>query len=108
MKKFSEQMIAIVCILTVGVMTVTPFVPSLEAHPSEVWWNYHLIVCCEYDGHYYTYCDHVRQIRLGYVNPEANHPSLNHPDHNEHMQSSRPDEYTSELKTVNNCNDCNL
>ena len=29
MKKFSEQMIAIVCILTVGVMTVTPFVPSL-------------------------------------------------------------------------------
>ena len=94
-----SQMIAIVCILAVGVMTVTPFVPSVDAHAAKVWWNYHLIVCSEYDGHYYTYCDHVLQLRLGWEGLDTPHP---------HEQVWGPDEYSSELKTVNNCNDCNL
>ena len=99
MKMSLGKMIAIVCILAVGVVTVTPFIPSVDAHPAEVWWNIHLIVCSEYDGQYYTYCDNVRQVRFCWAGNDTPHP---------HDQTTRDTVYSSELKTVDNCNDCNL
>lgn len=36
MKRLTLQMIAIVCILAVGSLTVTPFLPKVSADPSEV------------------------------------------------------------------------
>lgn len=47
MKMSLSQMIAIVCILAVGFMTVTPIVVEVEAHPKKVirWAEYDVTMC---------------------------------------------------------------
>ena len=105
--KFSHlQMIAIVCILAVGFMTVAPFAPSVEAHPYEVWYHIHDNHCAEWDGTYHTYCGGKRTIRLAWSAPPGHPGNSNHPDHEDHKQRAKPTVHTSSLERVDNCKDC--
>lgn len=56
MKCSTLQMIAIVCILAVGLFTVTPFLSKVSADPSEVTHTRDVtVMVCVWHGPYYEY-----------------------------------------------------
>lgn len=99
------QMIASVCILAVGFLTVALFVPEAEGHPYEVWYHYHYYHCAEWDGMYHTYCGGRLVITLRSWAPPG-HPNLSDPNHIAHGQSTRPDVNTSSLERGTSCSQC--
>lgn len=105
MKMSLSQMIAIVCILAVGFMMVTTFVPAVDGHNYTFWYHVHDNHCAEWDGTYHTYCGGKRTVQLTGSAP-AGHPALNDPNHQAHAQNARPTVYTSSLERVDSCSQC--
>lgn len=105
--KFSTlQMIATGCILIMGIMTVTPFVPAVDAHPYEAWYHIHDHHCAEWDGTYHTYCGFKRVTRLCWTAPAGHPGNSNDDNHNDHKQKGRPNVHASSLERVNSCDEC--
>ena len=106
--KFSMlQMIAIFCCLSIGFITVTTFVPAVDAHPYEFWWHVHYTHCAEWDGQYYTYCGGNQTTDLCWDAPDG-HPNINDANHNAHDQNARPTVITSSLERVDDCSECTI
>ena len=100
------RMIAVVCIFTMGIMTVTPFIPAVDAHPYVAWFHTHDHHCAEWDGTYHTYCGFRRVTRLNYEMPAGHPGDKNDPNHEQHAQRGKPHVRTSSLERVNNCAEC--
>jgi len=100
------QMIAIFCCLSIGFITVTPFVPVVEAHPYEFWYHVHYTHCAEWDGQYHTYCGGKKTTKLCWDAPDGHPNDHNADNHNPHQQSARDTVITSSLERVDSCSEC--
>lgn len=100
------QMIAIVSILSIGFITVTPFVSVVDAHPYEFWYHIHYTHCAEWDGQYHTYCGGKKTTKLCWDAPEGHPNNQDDANHNAHGQSARDTVITSSLERVSSCSEC--
>lgn len=109
MKKVFSQIIAIACILTFLVMTVTPFVPTVDAHPSVVSEKYTTQYCYAVSPYgSMAYCD--KRVLYSWVFTWPNngdHPGDSaDPDHVAHHQGYGGVIRVSQMLTAGVACDC--
>ena len=90
MKLSLSRMITVACLLTLGVMTVTPFIPTADAHPSVVTEQYTTQYCYAVSPYGPMGCCATRTLYTWVFTwpNDGNHPSdSSDPAHTPHHQA---------------------
>ena len=86
MKLSSLQMIAILCILIAGLMTVAPLVQTTDAFEiflcgfTATHWDAHRYFCGQCGAYLYTVADNPRQVTLLHLLSDHNDDNYSHPE----------------------------